>query len=213
MKKKISENGIKMIKEFEGLKLKAYVCPGGKYTVGYGHTSGVTAQTKITASGAEALLKQDLARFETHVNSYDKRYSWTQNEFDALVSFAFNIGNIDQLTYNGRRSKTTIAKKMLEYVKADGEVLDGLVNRRQKERDLFLTKDVNAIPIKSLKVGAKVQIKNGAKDVNVNRKFANYVYKTTYTVLSCDSKYVCFGVTGKNGGVTGKVKRDDIIIL
>ena len=70
---------------------------------------------------------------------YDVRYNWNQNEFDALASFAFNIGSIDQLTANGSRSKSVISNKLLEYNKAGGKVYAGLTRRRKAERDLFLT--------------------------------------------------------------------------
>lgn len=67
------------------------------------------------------------------------RYEWNQNEFDGLVSFAYNIGSIDQLTANGTRTKEQIANKILAYNKAGGKVLAGLTRRRQEERTLFLT--------------------------------------------------------------------------
>lgn len=139
---KISNKGLALIKEFEGLRLTTYTCAGGKKTIGYGHTgSDVYYGMKITEADAESLLLSDLARFERHVNSYDKCYGWTQNEFDAMVSFAFNVGSIDGLTYNGIRSKAMIADKMLAYCKAGGKKVAGLVTRRQKERELFLTVD------------------------------------------------------------------------
>ena len=138
----ISKKGIDMIKEFEGLRLTCYKCAAGVKTIGYGHTgSDVYYGMKITEADAESLLLSDLSRFERHVNSYDKCYGWTQNEFDAMVSFAFNVGSIDGLTYNGIRSKAMIADKMLAYCKAGGKKVAGLVTRRQKERELFLTVD------------------------------------------------------------------------
>ena len=138
---KISDQGIAMIKEFEGLRLTTYKCAGDK-TIGYGHTgSDVYFGQRITEREAESLLRADLTRFERHVNSYNSAYGWTQNEFDALVSFAFNVGNIDGLTYNGIRSKKMIADKMLEYCKAGGKRISGLVARRQREREMFLGVD------------------------------------------------------------------------
>lgn len=140
----ISDKGIALIKEFEGLRLTTYKCTAGIKTIGYGHTgSDVYFGQRITEREAESLLRADLARFERHVNSYDSAYGWTQNEFDALVSFAFNVGSIDQLTYNGIRSKKMIADKMLEYCKAGGKRISGLVARRQREREMFLTVDNN----------------------------------------------------------------------
>lgn len=136
---KISEKGLEIIKYFEGCRLHAYKCPAGVLTIGYGHTgSDVYFGQRITEREAESLLRADLARFERHVNSYDSAYGWTQNEFDAMVSFAFNVGSIDQLTYNGIRSKKMIADKMLEYCKVGGKRISGLMARRQREREMFL---------------------------------------------------------------------------
>lgn len=142
MSLKISAEGINLIKSFEGLRLNAYkVSPRDKYyTIGYGHYGAdVTKNMKITELIATELLKEDLAKAEKHVNSYDGKYHWTQNEYDALVSFAYNVGNIHQLTAFGTRSKTTIANKILQYTKSNGTVLQGLVLRRTKEQKLFLT--------------------------------------------------------------------------
>ena len=93
----------------------------------------------ITQSQAEAFLKQDVEKFEKMVEKYNVKYNWNQNEFDALVSFAFNIGSIDLLTSKGTRTKERIAEKMLLYVKGGGKVLPGLLKRRKEEQALFLT--------------------------------------------------------------------------
>ena len=91
----------------------------------------------ITKSKAIDLLKSDLEKFEKKVNKYSS-YNFTQNEYDALVSFCYNVGNIDQLTAKGTRSKKEIADKMLLYCKSGGKVIRGLQKRREKERALFL---------------------------------------------------------------------------
>lgn len=134
----ISDEGLKLIKSFEGCHLTAYICPAGKVTIGYGHTKGVFLGMVITQAQADAFLKDDCAKAEANVMSFDKKYSWTQNEFDALVSFAYNIGSINQLTANGTRSKDVIAKKILEYNKSGITVLNGLVKRRKAEQEMFL---------------------------------------------------------------------------
>lgn len=134
-----SEQGVKMIASFEGCRLVAYRDVAGVPTIGFGHVAGVQMGDVITKEQAINMLKKDLKKFEKHVNGYNKIYNFTQYEFDALVSFAFNIGNIKQLTASGTRSKTQIAAKMLLYVKAGGKRVQGLVNRRQKERNLFVT--------------------------------------------------------------------------
>lgn len=138
---KISEKGLDLIKKFEGCKLTAYRCPAGVLTIGYGHTGAdVKEGQKITQKKANELLKADVEKFEKHVNSYKKYYRFTQNEFDALVSFAFNIGNINQLTKYGKRNKGIIADKILQYTKAGGKTLSGLVKRRRAEHDMFIGK-------------------------------------------------------------------------
>lgn len=135
---KTSQTGIDLIKKFEGCRLDAYKCPAGVWTIGYGHTAGVTAGQKISPAQAEAYLRADLEKYEKNVEKYNDRYRWTQNEFDAMVSFAYNLGSIDKLTVRGTRTKAVIAEKMLLYNKAGGKVLDGLTKRRKEEQKLFL---------------------------------------------------------------------------
>ena len=134
-----SQNGINLIKSFEGCRLTAYKCSAGVPTIGYGHTAGVKMGQTITKVQAESYLKDDLMKYETKVMKYYDKYRFNQNEFDALVSFAYNIGSIDQLTAGGTRSRKVIAEKMLSYCKAAGKTNTGLLRRRQKERALFLT--------------------------------------------------------------------------
>lgn len=139
---KINKAGLTIIKKYEGCHLTAYKCPAGVYTIGYGHTKGVKKGDTITKQQADLLLAMDVKRFENHVNNRAKEwgYKFTSNEFSALVSFAFNIGSIDQLTANGTRSKATIAIKMPLYRKSNGKVLKGLEKRRADEKKLFLKK-------------------------------------------------------------------------
>lgn len=140
MNKHINKKGLNLIKKYEGLRLTAYLCPAGVLTIGYGHTgSDVKKGMKITKKKATSLLKKDVARFEKHVNKYDSIYHWTSNEFSAMVSFAFNIGNIDQLTAYGTRSKAEIRVKILQYCNANGKRLEGLYKRRVDESKLFRT--------------------------------------------------------------------------
>ena len=74
------------------------------------------------------------------MSKYDSKYDFNQNEFDSLVSFAYNVENIDQLTAKGTRTRDKIAECMLRYNKSGGRVLNGLTKRREAERKLFLTK-------------------------------------------------------------------------
>jgi GH24 family phage-related lysozyme (muramidase) len=138
---KISENGLKLIIDFEGFCPKATkaVKTEKYYTIGYGHYGkDVDEKQTITKEEALLLLKKDMKRFEAKVMKYNNCYNFTQNEFDALVSFAYNVGNIDQLTAKGTRTKKEIADAMLLYIKSGGKVLNGLRKRRNKERELFL---------------------------------------------------------------------------
>lgn len=138
----ISQKGIDMIKSFEGFRAQSYKCVVTEkyYTIGYGHYGpDVRLGQVITKAEGERLLTEDLKRFVAHVNRYDYIYDFNQAQFDALVSFAYNIGNIDQLTDHGKRSKEVIADKMLLYVKSGGKTLPGLVTRRKMERDYFLS--------------------------------------------------------------------------
>ena len=111
---KTSDAGINLIKSFEGLRLKAYkpVSTEKYYTIGYGHYSAdVKQDMTITQEYADALLRLDLDKFEHAVNSYER--NWTQNQFDALVSFAFNCGvaNLKRLVTN--RTNAQIAQKIV----------------------------------------------------------------------------------------------------
>lgn len=138
-----SDAGINIIKKFEGCRLKAYnALPTERYyTIGYGHYGhDVSPSMTITQQEAEDLLRLDLAKYERAVQSYNKIYKWRQCEFDALVSFCYNLGtgSIKQLTDNGTRSKSVIASKMLLYNKSGGKVIAGLVKRRQYEQEIFL---------------------------------------------------------------------------
>ena len=138
---KISEKGLELIKTFEGLRLSAYKALSTEkyYTIGYGHYgSDVRKDMSITESQAEELLKKDVEKFEDKVNKYSN-YNFNQNQFDALVSFAYNIGNIDQLTAKGTRTIEQISSHISLYVKAGGKTLAGLVKRREKEKELFDT--------------------------------------------------------------------------
>jgi GH24 family phage-related lysozyme (muramidase) len=141
---KTSKDGIALIKSFEGLRLDAYRCPSGVLTMGYGHTGKVDGKKiilgmKITEQKADELLHKDVVKFEKNVMRYNKRYNWTQNEFDALVDFAFNTGSINQLTALGTRKKVLLSQKILLYNKSKkGKVLNGLTIRRNIERIHFL---------------------------------------------------------------------------
>lgn len=142
---KTSPKGIALIKSAEGLRLKAYPDPGTgglPWTIGYGSTSGVTRNMVITETQAEQMLAEDLVRFERIVERL-VRVPVTQTQFDALVSFTYNVGE-------GNFTKSTLLRKLnagdtagaaeqfSRWVHAGGKVLPGLVKRRAAERAMFL---------------------------------------------------------------------------
>ena len=173
---KISENDLNLIIAFEGFCPKATkaVKTEKYYTIGYGHYGkDVDEKQTITKEDALTLLKKDMKRFETKVMKYNNCYNFTQNEFDALVSFAYNVGNIDQLTAKGTRTKKEIADAMLLYIKSGGNVLDGLRKRRIRERELFLKCSTSNFYPKYN--GASKDIDVVLSSVGVNSKFyGNY---------------------------------------
>lgn len=135
---KTSAAGLSLIKSFEGCRLTTYTDVAGVLTIGYGHTGkDVVPGLTITQMMADALLATDLEKFEAKVMKYDPVYHWTQPEFDALVSFAYNIGSIDALTDNGKRDRQTIRSNMLLYRRAGGHILPGLERRRILELRVF----------------------------------------------------------------------------
>ena len=138
--RKIGQAGLALIKQFEGCRLAAYQCSAGVWTIGYGHTAGVHKGMKITQAQADEYLKKDVAKFEKYINnpSYvpftDKL---NQNQFDALVSFAFNLGqgNVKKLCTG--RTINQIPSAMQQYCKAAGKTLPGLQRRRKAEAALY----------------------------------------------------------------------------
>ena len=89
---RLSTPGLELIKKFEGMRLRAYVCPSGVWTIGYGHTGpDVVEGSKITEEEAEMLLRKDVSSYESAVNNYTT-VKLNQNEYDALVSFTYNVG-------------------------------------------------------------------------------------------------------------------------
>lgn len=139
---KTSKNGIDLIKKYEGLRLKAYRCPSGVLTIGYGHTKGVKQGMVITKLKAEQYLLDDLINFEKAVSNYVK-VTINQNQFDALVSFSFNVGinafkNSTLLRRLNKGNFTEASQEFLRWNKSNGKVLEGLSKRRKEERALFI---------------------------------------------------------------------------
>ncbi len=142
---KISDEGLALIKHFEGCRLEAYLCPAGVWTIGYGHTRGVGDSDVIDQEAAEAFLIEDLEEFEGYVNSMTE-VALKQNEFDALVAWVFNLGpgNFKESTLLNRINYGPISdvpSQIKRWNKAGGKVLEGLVKRRAAEAALWEGKD------------------------------------------------------------------------
>ena len=147
---KISKEGIELIKKFEGLKLKPYLCSAGVPTIGYGNTfyeNGVKVKLSdpaISQERADQLLAFTLTSFEKYVDSFC-RDDISQHQFDAFVSFCFNLGpnNLKSSTLlkkvNANPIDESIRLEFGKWTKAGGKVLKGLVTRRTAEADLYFS--------------------------------------------------------------------------
>ena len=130
-----------LIKSFEQLRLNSYLCPAGVWTIGYGHTDGVNQGMLITEKTADALLKQDIRNAEHSINQMDAEL--TQEQFDALVSFVFNVGvrafNISTLRKKILKNPNdpSIADEFRRWVYAGDKKLPGLIKRREQEIKLY----------------------------------------------------------------------------
>lgn len=137
-----SQNGIDLVKRFEGFSPVAYLCPAGVWTIGYGHTAGVHEGDSIDGDTAEDYLREDLTSAEGAVAKYVK-VPLKQWQFDALVSFTFNLGagNLYSSTLlkkvNRNPDDPSIRQEFEKWVYADGRVLQGLVDRRKAEADMY----------------------------------------------------------------------------
>ena len=144
-----SQRGISLIKQFEGLKLNAYLCSANVPTIGYGNTyypNGVKVKLgdKISQEQAEELLKDILKKFEAIVNRKLK-VKVSQNQFDALVSHTYNTGGSDtlfRLINNGADDTEVRTWIETRYITANGVKLKGLIRRRKAESDLYFSKNI-----------------------------------------------------------------------
>lgn len=139
---KTSERGLALIRQFEGLRLSAYQDSVGVWTIGYGTTRGVKPGQVITKSEADALLRADVQRFEVEVSRL-VNVPVSQNQWDALISFTYNLGaaNLESSTLLrllNAGDYAGAAEQFPRWNKAGGKALKGLVSRRAAERALFL---------------------------------------------------------------------------
>lgn len=157
MIRQISAEGIKFIAKHEGFRANAYPDPGSKdgtpWTIGYGHTKGVKKGDKVTRAEAERLLKQDIAWAEREVNKLNADLN--QSQYDALVSFTFNVGAAGARRSSAFREAKRgrhdlVPGKLMLWIKNDGKVMQGLINRRTAEAKLYAAKE----PVGSRNVAA-----------------------------------------------------------
>lgn len=149
----ISPAGLNLIKQFEGLRLEAYKCPAGVWTVGYGSTSGVRQGMVITASQAEERLRRDVQSAELMLNSVGVNFA--QSQFDALCSWIFNLGcgSFGKSTLRRfiieDKGDLDITDQLVKWHNAGGRPLVGLKRRRIAEANLFLESDIYHLDSKS----------------------------------------------------------------
>ncbi|MDX5394830.1 MAG: lysozyme [Hymenobacteraceae bacterium] len=146
-----SKKGIDLIKSFECLELKAYKCPAGIWTIGYGATfyqngSKIKPGDKISEKEADELLKYHIASFDLDVRKLLKTRV-SQVQFDALVSFAFNCGSaaLGKSTLlkkvNANPNDPAIKHEFMKWIRSGGKVLNGLIRRRTAEVALYFSQN------------------------------------------------------------------------
>lgn len=139
----VSANGLDLIKKFEGFRDTPYICPGGMLTIGYGNVIKEGEYTKITKDQAEALLRSTVSSFERTIQKQVK-VPLTQNQYDALISFAYNVGSgafsdSTLLKLLNNKNYNAAAEEFLKWTKSNGKILRGLQRRREEEKELFLS--------------------------------------------------------------------------
>ena len=141
----ISQEGLSLIKKFEGCELEAYKCAAGVWTIGYGSTKGVKEGDTHTQEEADKLLLHEMSEYEGYINEMVTT-NLNQNQFDALVSWVFNLGpsNLSSSTLLikiNNKDWEDIPNQIKRWNKAGGKVLEGLIRRREAESLLFEGKD------------------------------------------------------------------------
>ena len=142
---KISQEGLSLIKKFEGCELEAYKCAAGVWTIGYGSTNDVKEGMEISQERADMLLIEDVEVFEEAVNNLVE-VDLEQNQFDALISWTFNLGptnlkNSTLLKVLNNKDYEGVPAQIKRWNKAGGKVLEGLTRRREAEALLFQNKE------------------------------------------------------------------------
>ena len=140
-----SQDGLKLIKKFEGCELKSYQDSVGVWTLGYGHTKGVEEGQEITQDEAEEMLASELGEYEGYINDMVE-CDLEQHQFDALVAWVYNLGptNLRSSTMLKRLNANDlddVPNQIKRWDKAGGKVLQGLVRRREAEALMFQNED------------------------------------------------------------------------
>ena len=141
----ISQEGLSLIKKFEGCELEAYKCAAGVWTIGYGSTKGVKEEDTLIQEEADNLLLHEMQEYEGYINDLVKA-PLEQNQFDALVSWVFNLGPANlkastMLKFLNAGDYHLIPSQIKRWNKAGGKVLEGLIRRREAEALLFEKKE------------------------------------------------------------------------
>ena len=141
----ISQEGLSLIKKFEGCKLQSYKCAAGVWTIGYGSTNGIEEGMEISQERADMLLLEDVEVFEKAVNELVE-VPLEQNQFDSLISWTFNLGptnlkNSTLLKVLNNKNYDEVPTQIKRWNKAGGKVLQGLIRRREAEALLFEGKE------------------------------------------------------------------------
>ena len=142
---RMSKAGLALLKDFEGCRLVAYQCPAGEWTIGYGFTVGVMPGDTMTQEQCDARLKNEIKQYESAVFAATEG-DCTQSEFDALVSFAWNVGTAGMqkssvIKAHNRGDKQAAARAFLMWNRAGGKIISGLSRRRAAEAALYLADD------------------------------------------------------------------------
>ena len=139
----MTQQGLDLIKKYEGLRLEAYKCPAGVWTIGYGHTKGVIKGMKISKEEAETLLKQDVSIVELQVVNTVGKLS--DCKIDALVSFAYNVGiaafrnSTLCRKVKANSDDPAIRNEFMKWIYAGGKKLQGLERRRKEEAEMYFS--------------------------------------------------------------------------
>ena len=141
----ISQEGLSLIKKYEGCELEAYLCPANVWTIGYGHIKDVKEGDQITKEEAEYMLQEEMIEYEGYVNDMVD-VELNQSQYDSLCAWVYNLGpnnfrTSTLLTVLNQKRYPEVPQEIKRWNKAGGEVLDGLIRRREAEALLFEGKE------------------------------------------------------------------------